>query len=119
MTFFFFLFQDPIINYRTPIKQLINWFDLLTVTKKREDIALLIKDLAIKNGRAIQFPDITLPTENGQLLDTPDFLEEHGDFEDDESTLVTQEVKKMIDLVKMKLKSNPQFKLNVSSYIFL
>lgn len=68
------------------------WFDTITVTKKREDIALLIKDLILREGRQFKLPDIQLPTHNGEMVDLPDFLEEHGDFEDEESGLENPEV---------------------------
>lgn len=68
------------------------WFDTITVTKKREDIALLIRDLILKDGRLFKLPDIQLPTQNGEMVDLPDFLEEHGDFEDEESGLDNPEV---------------------------
>lgn len=79
-----FRLQDPIKNYRLPIKQLINWFDALVVTKKREDIVNLIKKKMAENNRNIILPEIQLPTEDGKLLELPDFTEEHGEFEEEE-----------------------------------
>lgn len=76
--------QDPIKNYRLPIKQLVDWFDTLVVTKKREDIVNLIKMLMDRNKKYITLPEIQLPTENGKLLELPDFTEEHGEFEEEE-----------------------------------
>lgn len=76
--------QDPIKNYRAPIKQLINWFDTLVVTRKREDIVNLIKQKMAEYNRNIPLPEIQLPTENGKLLELPDFTEEHGEFEEEE-----------------------------------
>lgn len=35
-------------------------------------------------GRNITLPEIQLPTEDGKLLELPDFTEEHGEFEDEE-----------------------------------
>lgn len=35
-------------------------------------------------NKNIILPEIQLPTENGQLLEFPDFSEEHGEFEDEE-----------------------------------
>lgn len=63
---------------------MVNWFDTLDVTKKREDIVNLIKRLMAENSMNIQLPEIQLPTENGQLLELPDFTEEHGEFEEEE-----------------------------------
>lgn len=76
--------QNPINNYRLPIKQLNNWFDTLIVTKKREDIVNLIKQKMQEQNKNITLPEIQLPTENGRLLELPDFTEEHGEFEDEE-----------------------------------
>lgn len=79
------IFQDPIKDYRLPIKHLNNWFESIIVTKKREDIALLIKDLiSTHNHDAPPLPEIQLPTLNGKLLELPDFTEEHADFEEGE-----------------------------------
>lgn len=77
-------FQDPIKNYRVPMKHLVEWFDTLVVTKKREDIVNLIKRLMDENKKKISLPEIQLPTENGKLLELPDFSEEHGEFEEED-----------------------------------
>lgn len=45
-----------------------------------------------RNGKSIELPKIQLPTENGQLLDLPDFLEEHADFEEEETAPENPEV---------------------------
>lgn len=83
--FIVFCKQDPIKDYKLPIKTLMNWFETIVVTKKREDIVNLIKSLLIKNNRNVELPEIQLPTENGKLIALPDFTEEHGDFEDDDT----------------------------------
>lgn len=62
----------------------MNWFDTLVVTKKREDIVNLIKRLMDAQKKNIVLPEIQLPTENGKLLELPDFTEEHGEFEEEE-----------------------------------
>lgn len=36
------------------------------------------------NKKNISLPEIQLPTENGKLLELPDFTEEHGEFEEEE-----------------------------------
>lgn len=81
--------QSPIKDYRLPIKHLHNWFEPITVTKKREDISNLIKELMMKyNSNASALPEIHLPTENGKLVEPlPDFTEEHADFEEDEAAM--------------------------------
>ncbi|XP_060664441.1 uncharacterized protein LOC132797032 [Drosophila nasuta] len=78
-------FKEPIKDYRLPIKQLTNWFDYLTVTKKREDIAHLIQQLmdeSNSNQRLI-LPVIEFPTLNGQLVDYPE-KSESAEFEEEE-----------------------------------
>lgn len=37
-----------------------------------------------ENSMNVQLPEIQLPTENGKLLELPDFTEEHGEFEEEE-----------------------------------
>ncbi|XP_061398907.1 uncharacterized protein LOC133334608 [Musca vetustissima] len=93
-------FKDPIRDYRVPIKQLANWFDTLTVTKKREDISNLIQSLMDeRNGpnNKIILPEIPFPTLNGQLVE-PDgynieFEEEEMDDDDDVSNKYNCEFK--------------------------
>lgn len=86
-------FKDPIRDYRIPIKQLVNWFDTLTATRKREDISNLIQKLMDeRNGpnNKVILPDIPLPTLNGQLLETDDKEfgeEEMEEAEDDVSSI--------------------------------
>lgn len=46
----------------------------------------------MKEGRPVKLPEIQLPTQNGEMVDLPDFLEEHADFEDEESGLENPEV---------------------------
>ncbi|XP_073836301.1 sentrin-specific protease 6 veloren isoform X2 [Musca autumnalis] len=82
-------FKDPIRDYRVPIKQLANWFDTLTVTKKREDISNLIQTLMDeRNGpnNKIILPEIPFPTLNGQLVEPDGYnIEfEEEDMEDDD-----------------------------------
>lgn len=63
---FFFILQNPITDYHIPIKQLKNWFREIEVTKKREDISLLIKKLMQDMNRDTSFiPELTFPTLNG------------------------------------------------------
>lgn len=52
-----------------PIKQIQNWFEEIVVTKKREDIAILIKSLMKKYGKDTRIlPEIIFPTLNGKLI---------------------------------------------------
>lgn len=63
-----YFFLDPIRDYRTPIK-LHDWFDTLIVTKKREDISNLLKELIQKhNPDGLPLPDIKFPTLNGKVF---------------------------------------------------
>lgn len=79
---------DPIRDYNIPIKHLKDWFDEITVTKKREDIANLIKHLMIQYGNDLRFvPNIQFPTRNGILLEDcsdHDMDEEEMDPDEDE-----------------------------------
>ncbi|XP_036335926.1 uncharacterized protein LOC118746207 [Rhagoletis pomonella] len=94
-------FKDPIRDYRVPIKQLSNWFDTITVTRKREDISQLLQQLMNeRNGpnHQVILPEIPLPTLNGVLVEPPEGYniefeeEETGEDvadEDDENTAST------------------------------
>ncbi|XP_067645133.1 uncharacterized protein velo isoform X2 [Eurosta solidaginis] len=94
-------FKDPIKDYRLPIKQLSNWFDTITVTRKREEISHLLQQLMNeRNGpnHQIILPEIPLPTLNGQLVEPPEGFniefeeEETGDDvqeDDDDNTIST------------------------------
>lgn len=61
------IFQNPIKDYRLPIGELKNWFEEITVTRKREEISMLIKSLMEEYGidTAI-LPELLLPTLNGK-----------------------------------------------------
>lgn len=59
-------YQDPIKDYYIPIKGITKWFEEITVTKKREDICNLLKELMTEAGTNTKIlPDIVLPTLNG------------------------------------------------------
>lgn len=69
VTFSIVYLQDPIKDYRRPVinKQLSSWFEGLVVTRKREDISNLLKDLVEKHfPENLPLPDIPLPTLNGK-----------------------------------------------------
>ncbi|XP_065361584.1 uncharacterized protein velo isoform X3 [Calliphora vicina] len=84
-------FKDPIRDYRVPIKQLAQWFDTLTVTRKREDISNLLQKLMNeRNGpnNKIILPEIPFPTLNGLLVEPEgyniEFEEEEMEDDDEE-----------------------------------
>uniref|UniRef100_A0A453YS98 Ubiquitin-like protease family profile domain-containing protein n=1 Tax=Anopheles gambiae TaxID=7165 RepID=A0A453YS98_ANOGA len=78
-------FLDPILDYHLPIKQLQDWFETITVTKKREDISNLIKELIDKHDpSAPPLPSIELPTLNGKLIIDPDDSLNDAEFEEEE-----------------------------------
>ncbi|XP_045472822.1 uncharacterized protein LOC123679317 isoform X3 [Harmonia axyridis] len=88
--------MDPIKDYYIPIKGLKNWFDEFTVTRKREDISILIKKLMIDNNKDIgMLPEIMFPTKNGaivdQFADDEEMEEENFDNEDFESPPIGSE----------------------------
>ncbi|KAL4708964.1 hypothetical protein ACJJTC_005825 [Scirpophaga incertulas] len=60
-------FKVPILDYSLPIKQLMNWFDEIVVTRKREEISNLLKSLMNRYNpdSHLALPDITFPTLNG------------------------------------------------------
>lgn len=64
------------------------------VTKKREDISNLIKMLVDRYKLQIApLPEIAFPTLNGTLIETPDFTEEHADFEGEEEEMEVDNVR--------------------------
>uniref|UniRef100_A0AAR5P600 Ubiquitin-like protease family profile domain-containing protein n=2 Tax=Dendroctonus ponderosae TaxID=77166 RepID=A0AAR5P600_DENPD len=66
-------FKDPITDYNIPIKTIDKWFDEIIVTKKREDICNLLKELMIEDGTDVNgLPEIALPTLNGKLVERPE-----------------------------------------------
>lgn len=87
-------FKDPIRDYRVPIKQLAEWFDTLTVTRKREDISNLLQKLMNqRNGpnNKVILPEIPFPTLNGQLVEPEGYnieFEEEEMEDDDEVKLI-------------------------------
>ncbi|XP_026729265.1 uncharacterized protein LOC113494928 isoform X2 [Trichoplusia ni] len=74
-------FKDPILDYSLPIKQLANWFDEIVVTRKREEISILLKTLMHKYNPEshLALPDITFPTLNGKLIESEDQQEDSSD----------------------------------------
>lgn len=65
----FFLFQDPVVDYTLPIKTLKNWFEEIVVTRKREDIAILLTKMVKKTqgSKSVSLPIITFPTHEGRM----------------------------------------------------
>ncbi|XP_075164173.1 sentrin-specific protease 6-like [Haematobia irritans] len=106
-------FRDPIRDYRIPIKQLANWFDTLTVTKKREDISKLLQKLMNElNGpnNKVMLPEIPFPTLNGQLIESnPEFEEDEMVDEDDDDDVddkKSEDMDSANDTWKIPIKSN-------------
>ncbi|KAH8366986.1 hypothetical protein KR084_012234, partial [Drosophila pseudotakahashii] len=65
-------FTHPITDYSLPLPELDDWFDLLTVTKKREDLSILIQKLMDEGNHHQQrkvLPVIDFPTLNGELVE--------------------------------------------------
>ncbi|KAL3281480.1 hypothetical protein HHI36_004689 [Cryptolaemus montrouzieri] len=63
-------FMEPIKDYYIPINSLKNWFDEITVTRKREDISILIKTLMMDYKKDVGLlPEIMFPTKNGVIVD--------------------------------------------------
>lgn len=60
-------YRDPVKDFHIPIKNLTNWFDPLVVTRKREEISMLLKELVQKyNADQLPLPDVLFPTLNGK-----------------------------------------------------
>ncbi|XP_056631057.1 uncharacterized protein LOC130441410 isoform X1 [Diorhabda sublineata] len=82
--------KDPIKDFHIPIKEIQNWFEEIVVTRKREDIANLIKSLMKKYGKDLRLvPYITFPTYNGEIVkrdleDEEEDEEMMGEEEEDE-----------------------------------
>lgn len=76
-------FMEPIKDYYLPITQLKTWFDEHTVTRKREDICILIRSLMMESDKDIEMlPEIMLPTKNGFLVDQLGEEEEDEEMEE-------------------------------------
>lgn len=63
----FYSHQEPIRDWRIPIKGLQNWFEHITVTKKREDISnLLIEKIREYDPKNLPLPKLDFPTKDGE-----------------------------------------------------
>lgn len=63
-------FKDPVKDFRIPIKALAKWFHQDLVTRKREDVANLIKTLMKREGFAeVDIPNIEFPTKDGKIIE--------------------------------------------------
>ena len=72
-------FKDPLKDFRIPIKTLSKWFHQDLVTRKREDVANLIKTLMKREGFAeVDIPDIEFPTKDGKILEAPESQPENN-----------------------------------------
>ncbi|XP_049821770.1 uncharacterized protein LOC109596804 isoform X3 [Aethina tumida] len=81
-------FKDPIVDYNIPIKQLKDWFEEIVVTRKREEISELIKNLMVEYDRDIDLlPKIKFPTINGKVIERlpEDEIENEEDMFEDSS----------------------------------
>lgn len=65
------MIRNPIGDFKLPIKALKSWFGIQKVTRKREDIAMLIKRLLEKEhaDRVALLPQIDFPTVNGEPVE--------------------------------------------------
>lgn len=73
--------RSPIADFKLPMKVLKTWFGVQKVTRKREDIALLIRRMLQQEhpDRVALLPEIDFPTVNGVLVAPTGDLE-HGDM---------------------------------------
>lgn len=80
-------YNDPIKDFRIPIKNMTNWFPSIVVTRKREELSNLLQTL-IKREKpeGLELPEIELPTKNGLVIPTEDSIENafDEDYEPDE-----------------------------------
>lgn len=87
--------MDPIKDFRLPIKSLCNWFHQDVVTRKREEIAHLIRDLITRNTpETFELPEIEFPTKDGKILEQQIEAESdnvEGQAFDDDEYLPTEE----------------------------
>ncbi|XP_047986051.1 LOW QUALITY PROTEIN: uncharacterized protein LOC125226181 [Leguminivora glycinivorella] len=90
-------FKDPVKDYALPIKQLANWFDEIVVTRKREEISLLLKALMNRYNpdSHLTLPDIAFPTLNGKLVENDEHQDESDGDKANSSTskIIKTEVK--------------------------
>lgn len=79
-------FKEPVRDYHLPIKQLVNWFETIIVTRKREEISDLLRQLVERhNPDRLPLPEIAFPTINGKLVEQDEsFNDEQAEFEEEE-----------------------------------
>lgn len=91
-------FKDPFKDFRLPIKNMTSWFHQDLVTRKREEIALLIQELIKRTTpEGIELPEIEFPTKDGKILE---LAEEAGNtienaFDDDEYVPTEEDLKEL------------------------
>ncbi|XP_063914137.1 uncharacterized protein LOC135130642 isoform X2 [Zophobas morio] len=84
-------FKDPIKDYYIPISHLKTWFEEITVTKKREDISLLIQSLMKEAGKDLDIlPEVVFPTQNGELTERA-LMEKEDKFIDPDEDIMEDE----------------------------
>ncbi|CAG9825310.1 unnamed protein product [Phaedon cochleariae] len=88
-------FKDPIKDYNIPIKEIQNWFEEVVVTRKREEIADLLRNLMREYGKDTRLlPDINFPTVNGKVVEhdaAEEEEEEHEAMEEEEGPSTAEE----------------------------
>lgn len=91
-------FKDPLLDYRQPLKSHTHWFHQDLVTRKREEIAFLIKKLMKGTPQEnVELPEIEFPTKDGKILEVN---EEGTDtvesaFDDDEYVPTEEDLKEL------------------------
>lgn len=80
--------RNPIGDFRLPMKALKNWFNIHKVTRKREDIAMLIRQLLEGQhaDRVDLLPEIDFPTVNGEPVEQPGKEQETPEEKDEEQS---------------------------------
>jgi hypothetical protein len=87
-------FKDPIKDFRIPVKNLQTWFHNDVVTRKREEIAQLIKSLS---PEGIELPEIEFPSKDGKILDQVEDAQEpeQSAFDDDDYVPTEEDLKEL------------------------
>lgn len=112
-------FSDPIKDFRLPIKSLMNWFPQDVVTRKREEISNLIKQLMEKqNVKDVELPKLEFPTLDGKIIEQPiDALRNSSSVEDafEEEAAGDEDYKPTEEEIKEAATPSPQKRVYVSN----
>lgn len=85
-------FKDPIKDFRIPIKVLANWFNHDIVTRKREEIANLIREISDReNPDGVQLPEIEFPSKDGLILEQSTLKPADNAFGDSENIINSED----------------------------